>query len=101
METLNKGQQDVIISLFNPVIDEIVNRVCERVLDLTEKKEPRYYTREETADILRITLPTLSRITNESLLPCKRIGSRILYDAESIDKAVNDKVVFKYRRAVK
>jgi len=99
--SLSVNQLSVIIGIFNPVIDIIVDRVSEKILHITEKKEPRYYTRQETADVLRITLPTLSRLTKDGILPNKQIGSRILYDAESIDEAVREKVIFKYRRAVK
>lgn len=97
----NQAQQDVILSLFSPVIDAIAERVSTTLIQNEAKKEPKYYSRKETAKILHITLPTLARLTNDGLLSCKRIGSRILYDAESIDEAVKEKVVFKYRRATK
>lgn len=99
MERLNQTQQSAIISLFAPFIDEIVNRVSERVLSVTAKKEPKFYTREETADLLHVTLPTLARLTKDGLIVSKRIGSRILYEADTIDEAVKKQVIFKYRRA--
>ena len=99
MERLNQTQQSAIISLFAPFIDEIVNRVSERVLSVTAKKEPKFYTRKETADLLHVTLPTLARLTKDGLIVAKRIGSRILYEADTIDEAVKKQVIFKYRRA--
>ena len=99
MERLNQTQQSAIISLFAPFIDEIVNRVSERVLSVTAKKEPKFYTRKETADLLHVTLPTLARLTKDGLIFSKRIGSRILYEADTIDEAVKKQVIFKYRRA--
>ena len=87
------------MGFFAPFIDEIVDRVSERVLSATAKKEPKFYTRQETADLLHITLPTLARLTKDGILVSKRIGSRILYEAETIDEAVKKQVVFKYRRA--
>ena len=63
------------------------------------KKEPKFYTRKEAAEILHVTLPTLARITKDGLLISKRVGSRILYEADAIDEAVKKQVVFKYRRA--
>lgn len=101
MTSLSINQQAVILGLFAPIIDTIVDRVSEKVLQATSPQEPKYYTRKETAKILHITLPTLARLTNNGLLSCKRIGSRILYDAEAIDAAVKEKVVFKYRRVTK
>ena len=93
----NSIQQATIMNLFSPFIDEIVDRVSERVL-AASKKEPKFYTRKETAEILHITLPTLARITKDGLLCAKRVGSRILYEAEAIEEAVKKQVVFKYRR---
>lgn len=98
MNELNSTQQAVIISFFAPVIDVIVDRVSEKVLSATAKKEPKYYTRQETADLLRVTLPTLARLTKDGLIACKRVGTRVLYEAHSIDEAVKQQVVFKYRR---
>ncbi len=99
MNKLNPTQQAVIMSFFAPFIDVIVNRVTESVLTATAKKEPKFYTRKETADLLHVTLPTLSRLTKDRLIVSKRVGSRILYEAEAIDEAVKKQVVFKYRRA--
>lgn len=92
-------QQATIMSFFSPFIDEIVNRVSERVLSVTAKKEPKFYTRKETADLLHVTLPTLARLTKDGLIVSKRVGSRILYEADAIDEAVKKQVIFKYRRA--
>lgn len=92
------SQQAVIMSFFAPFIDVIVDRVSEKLLSATVKKEPKYYTRKETAQLLHITLPTLSRLTKDGLLTEKRIGSRILYSADLIEEAVKKQVVFKYKR---
>lgn len=99
MNDLNSTQQAVIMSLFAPFIDVIVDRVSEKVLSATTKKEPKYYTRKETADLLHITLPTLARLTKDGLIACKRVGTRVLYEANAIDEAVKQQVIFKYRRA--
>lgn len=99
MKELNSAQQALILSFFSPSVDIIAEKVSERILYATEKKEPKFYTRKETAKILHVTLPTLARITKDGLLISKRVGSRILYEADAIDEAVKKQVVFKYRRA--
>lgn len=86
------------MSFFAPFIDVLADRVSEKVLSATAKKEPKFYTRKETADLLHVTLPTLARFTKDGLITSKRVGSRILYEATAIDEAVKQKVVFKYRR---
>ncbi len=98
MNKLNSTQQAVIMSFFAPFIDVLADRVSEKVLSATAKKEPKFYTRKETADLLHVTLPTLARFTKDGLITSKRVGSRILYEATAIDEAVKQKVVFKYRR---
>lgn len=98
MKDLNTFQQEVMMSFFSPFIDVIVDRVSEKLLSATSKKEPKFYTREETAELLHMTLPTLARITNDGLITSKRIGNRILYDADSIDEAVKQRVSFKYKK---
>lgn len=94
----NRSVQQAVMSLFSPFIDEIVERISAKVLSVTAKKEPKFYTRKETADLLHVTLPTLARLTKDGLIVSKRVGSRILYESEAIDEAVKKQVIFKYRR---
>lgn len=61
-------QKDAIWGFFTPFIEAIADKVLERVLQATTHKEPRFYTRKETAKLLRITLPTLHRLTKEGIL---------------------------------
>lgn len=82
--------QQIVMGFISPIIDEIVDRVSERVL-AASKKEPKFYTRKEAAEILHVTLPTLARITKDGLLISKRVGSRILYEADAIDEAVKSR----------
>ena len=66
--------QQIVMGFISPIIDEIVDRVSERVL-AASKKEPKFYTRKEAAEILHVTLPTLARITKECLLASTWVGS--------------------------
>lgn len=92
-----------IMPFIEPLINEITEKVAEkvaaRVIDTTVNKEPKFYNRVETAELLRITLPTLARITKEGLIIAKRIGGRVLYDANAIDDAVRERRCFKYKHA--
>ena len=81
--------QQIVMGFISPIIDEIVDRVSERVL-AASKKEPKFYTRKEAAEILHVTLPTLARITKDGLLISKRVGSRILYEADAISSGHDD-----------
>ena len=94
----NQIQMAVLMPILNPFIDIIVERVSERVLSATIQKEPKFYSRKETAQLLHVTLPTLARLTKDGLITAKRVGNRILYDAEAIDAAVKENRIFKYKR---
>lgn len=87
-----------LMPILNPFIDVIVERVSEKILSATAKKEPKFYSRRETAQLLHVTLPTLARLTKDGLITAKKVGSRILYDAEAIDEAVKENRMLKYKR---
>lgn len=87
--------------IIGQLLDSIADKVAERVLSALSgpnDKEPRYYSRKETARILSMTLPTLARITKDGLITAKKVGNRILYEAEAIDEAVKERKTFKYKR---
>ena len=88
----------VLMPILNPFIDVIVERVSEKILSATTKKEPKFYSRKETAQLLRVTLPTLARLTKDGLITSKKVGNRILYEAEAIDAAVMENRTLKYKR---
>ena len=93
-----KTQMAVFMPILDPFIDIIADRVSERVISATMQKEPKFYSRKETAKLLGVSLPTLARLTKDGLIVAKKIGSRILYEADAIDAAVKEKRVFKYKR---
>lgn len=96
---LTQRQIAVLMPILTPFVDIIAEKVSERLLSAVEKKEPKFYSRKETAQLLHVTLPTLARLTKDGLITAKRVGSRILYDAEAIDAAVKENRMFKYKRA--
>lgn len=97
MNGITEKQIEALHNALDKLIDVIVERVSERVLPEIDKKEPRYYSRDETARILHVTLPTLGRLTREGLIAGTKIGRRILYEAEAIDAAVKENRIFKYK----
>ena len=44
-----------------------------------KKGETRYMTRNEAAELLKITLPTLNRYTQLGIIKGFRIGTRVVY----------------------
>ncbi len=63
-----------------------------------KKGEPRYITRNEAADLLKITLPTLNRYTQLGILKGFRIGTRVLYKMEDIEEGIKSIASSRYQR---
>lgn len=94
------GQQ---AAAYVPIIDEntlnlIADKVAERLAKLIEPDtEPKYYNRNEVAAILHVSLPTIDRMMQDGRLTAKRVGRRVLFDAQTIDEAVKEKTIFKLK----
>lgn len=99
--TPNESKLAMLLPLFTPIIDAVAEKVAERLSKREDTKvyTPRYYSRHEVADILHVTLPTLHSMTKRGDIIAKKCGSRVLYDAAEIDKAVSEKRVFKYKHS--
>lgn len=79
---------------------EAVRRVVKQeISDLQlATKTPKYLTRREVADLLKITLPTLFDYTRTGKIKGHRIGSRVLYTEEEVTRAVKEIATVKYSR---
>jgi excisionase family DNA binding protein len=60
-------------------------------LELHEKKEDAYLTRQQAADFLQMSLPTLHQYTKDGLINSFRIGSKIRYKKSDIEKAMQER----------
>lgn len=91
-----------LVAAWEPLVQHFAGIVAERVTTKVqaeiEPPQPRYYTRQETAALLHITLPTLARLTDDGRLDAHRAGRRVLYSADSIDEMVNNGTRVKYLR---
>lgn len=55
------------------------------------KEKEVYLTRQQTADFLQISLPTLHQYTKDSLITSFRIGNKIRYKQADIEKAMKER----------
>ena len=92
---LTTGQMASLISLFSPLVDIFVERVAQRVKQLEDDKEPRYYSRKEVAELLHVSLPTLHAMCNAGALQPQKIGGRVLFSAQGVDEAIRRGVLHK------
>lgn len=80
-------------------LTETLRAVIRDELSLINPKETqRYLSRQEVANLLKISLPTLNEYTRTGIIKGSRIGSRVLYDEADIREAVKDIPTLKYRR---
>jgi hypothetical protein len=84
-------------------IETLKKVVNEAVADAISKQpqtdeEPKYLTRSELANQLRVTLVTLWNWQKKGLLTPRKIGNRILYDEAEVNQALATGKLLKYGR---
>jgi hypothetical protein len=82
-------------------IETLKKIVGEAVADAISKQpqtdeEPKYLTRSELANQLRVTLVTLWNWQKKGLLTPRKIGNRILYDEAEVNQALATGKLSKY-----
>lgn len=60
-------------------------------IELHDKKEEVYLTRQQTASFLQISLPTLHHYTKEGIINSLRFGNKIRYKQSDIEKAMKER----------
>ena len=61
-------------------------------------KRPVYLNRFEVVELLKISLPTLNNWSKSGIVQAYRIGNRVLYKADEIEKAIRSVKNLKYKR---
>lgn len=88
------------VSEFQSDIRKIVaDALRETKPESREPIRPEYLTRQQVKEKLHVSFPTLNRFDKEGILTAHKIGGRVLYTLESIEKALNPDQPIKYRRA--
>lgn len=82
-------------ALFSKLIDEKLQSVAPHHTPIEPGK---LLTRSETANLLKISLPTLDDWTKTGVIKAKRIGSRIRYVYSDVEAAIKDLPSIKYSR---
>ena len=82
---------------FKDLISDIVRKEVQNI-NSEPQQEDEFLTREETAKILKISLPTLHSYSKKGILQSHRIGRCIRYKKSEIIEAVKEVKNLKYRR---
>lgn len=86
-------QTQIILQGITPdqLYDSLISRLDQRLADLVNKPEPepiKYLTRQETADLLSISLVTLHDWSRKKILNPYRLGNRVYYRSDEIDQSL-------------
>jgi len=88
-----------ITDLENTIAKILKQIICEQNY-LSDSAVNELITRQETAKILKISLPTLHNWTKNGLLFCYKVSSRVRYKRSEIMELFNSGDLNKYGRAV-
>jgi hypothetical protein len=86
------------ISELQSIISETVRAEMQQICTATTSPETEFITRQETAKILDISLPTLNEWTKQGIVIGYRINTRVRYKKGEILDAVKQIQTLKYRR---
>jgi excisionase family DNA binding protein len=97
-------QQEILLVGIKP--DELlakIEAIIEAKLSETSglrKEDPstKYLSRAQVAELLKISLPTLHSWTKIQLLQSYKIGNRVLYKQEEVEKALVQTTSIKYKK---
>ncbi len=63
---------------FGQFIQKLVREELEKIIPV-KSEEKEFYTREETAKLLNVSLTTLFHWNNQGVLKTKKLGKRVYY----------------------
>ena len=91
-------EQQILTSVpLNILIQRITEEVVKALSnDPVSKKKDQLLTRQQTAKILQVSLPTLNLWTKKGIIQAKRINSRVRYYENDVNAALQN--YNKYRR---
>ncbi|MBB6372556.1 helix-turn-helix domain-containing protein [Chryseobacterium shigense] len=71
------------INSFGQFIQKLVREELEKIIPV-QSEEKEFYTREETAKLLNVSLTTLFHWNNQGVLKAKKLGKRVYYSKSDV-----------------
>ena len=87
----------------NELLEKIGELIDEKVLRSQEdatKNPSKFISRNEVATLLKISLPTLNEWSKLGWLISYKMGNRVLYKAEEVEKAICKLTSYKHKKGV-
>lgn len=79
----------------------LINEEVSAALAEVKNRPRKMYTRKELCEVLHITLSTLDLMRKRGLVEAHKMGKRVLFDAEEVDKAISQGAIRKYKHLPK
>lgn len=83
---------------FAEIVEEKIKNLLATNYKQEENNSKQYATREEVSERLRISLPTLNTLTKQGTIKSYRIGRRVLYKWDEVERMVEQITSTKYKR---
>jgi len=86
------SKKNYLITLTHQELEDIVLNVLCKTLERLKAKETNdvYLTRRQTAEILKVSLPTLHTWSQKGLLKSHKINSRVRYIKSEVEKFIQE-----------
>jgi len=91
---LNGFNLDELLEKIGQVIDSKLQVATQN----TKENQSKFITRKEVAQLLKISLPTLSQWTKEGKLQSYKPGNRVLYKQDEVLLAVDKVATYKFKK---
>lgn len=90
--------QNVSLSDIEALVSKVIDDKIKSINPTPANVAGKLLTRQETAKLLKISLPTLDSWTNAGLIKAKRVGTRVRYVYSDVEAAIKDLPNIKYSR---
>ena len=84
----------IVKDILKPIIVEAINEVN---IENNQRKEKRYYTREEACQHLKIGCTTFYRLVKKGKIQLLKIEGKTRVDADELDEAIETRQIFRYQ----
>ena len=86
--------REFLANILKPII---IEAVAEAWVAQSQRKEKRYYTREEVCKHLHIGATTFYRLASKGKITILKIEGKTLVDADELDEAIETRRIFRYQ----
>lgn len=86
--------REFLANILKPII---IEAVAEAWVAQSQRKEKRYYTREEACKHLHIGATTFYRLASKGKITILKIEGKTLVDADELDEAIETRRIFRYQ----